>query len=321
METNENYVSWSPEALTRKILDQKAGIIEMDFENASLKSNRKWERIITHPIYLIIIIFLIFKTCDGDKKIQAYEKNEKELKAKIANLEDSIQNQKAIPIIVEKSGINTIIGAIIVPKNDSRPETITIRSTIKKVPYEVEVPVVVPDSLLMMKLKNCLNDNEQAIGVFLELDSLLNNPIKICLEKEGKDSVQTLYEQQIHLKEFLQKSPPAVNYLSVPYMEYQKNPYRIKTERSFKRAIISGIFSAGLYGTSTLIGPAIFIDGRNNSGARKTHNKIRALEIGSTAFGLYSGFELCRTVYFHFMEGKFIVGPNKIGLTINLEKK
>ena len=316
---NVNYTSWSTEALVRKIIELSSRISIFDFENSSLKRKRKIERFITYPLIGILIILLFLQKCDGDKKLQACLENEMNLKKEIAQLKDSLLNQKAIPIVTNTKGGRTV-SAKIVPLKDGRPETLFIADVIKKVPYEVKVPVYVQDSLCEIRLKNCLNDNEQAIGVFLELDSLLNNPIKICLEKVGKDSVETLYEQQIHLKDFLLKSPPSVNYLSVPRMEYLENPYRIKAEKSFKRAIISGIISAGLYGTSTLIGPAIFIDGRDNSSAKKTHNQIRALQAGSTLVGLYSVFEFGRTIYFHHMEGKFIVGPNKIGLTINLEK-
>ena len=323
MEKKDSTVKASDELLDKEYSLQR----EKEEHNALLaKKVKRMKHIafILSSIIVGLIILLFLQKCSGDKK-------EKNLKAviklqdnsidmrdkKIADLKHTLRNQKAIPIVANVKNGKTI-GAKIVSLKDNRPEIVFVPDIIKNIPYKVEVPIV--DSTLAMRLKNCNDDNEQIVGMLLETESLLSDSIKLCMDKQYRqDSTVIMWEKSIQLKSFMLNSPPSIDYTHT-YIEYLPNSYREKAENAFERAIVAGIFSAGFYAVSEGIGNPIFINGQDNTEAQKLHDQIFWLRVGSAVTGAYSVFEFARVIHFHKMEGKFIINPTKIGLTVNLDK-
>jgi hypothetical protein len=290
-------------------------------KNDSMKEKISHERLITHLIYIAIIAIFILFFCN-----KCVNKNN--LISSLTNKADSLQtllndcrNQKAVPnvndtLINGKSG--KYITAKIVALTSLEESSMFIEDVIKRVPFKVLVYSKCPTCPITecpkLKVDSCVEK--------VCLDTLTNDSIEVCLDKQYRaDSSRILMLRKLALRDFILNNPSANINFTHTYIEYLENPYRVKAEQAFTRAIISGIFSIGLYATSESLGHPKYWDNRDNSGAQKKHDEIFLLRAGSTVFGLYSAFEFGRTIYFHKQEAKFIFNPTKISLTIYLDKK
>jgi hypothetical protein len=288
-------------------------------EKLLLEKKMKRRSFILGSIIVGLIILLFFQKCSGDKKdaqiVNLIAQNDS-----LQNSLNDIKNHKCVLVINRgtdyKTGKNGYhINIVEVPKDDVGYDYAFIEDkyVIKRIPYKVKVPVPCP-------MITCPDANQDLINQIAKTESLLNDSLDVCLDKQYRqDSVVVLMAKKIQLKSFLLNSPPSINYTNT-FIEYLPNPYREKAEKSFKRAILSGIISAGLYATSEALGNPVFIDGKDNASAQKKSDLILGLRISSGIFGFASLFETGRTFYFHKMEGKFIISPTTIGLTLYLDK-
>lgn len=289
------------------------------------KKNYRW---IIHAIYLAILIaiLLLWKCCsDKEKKHQedlisdlvSLTKKDFSLRLRISELE----NRKAVLIVNEES-INgksgKFVRAIIVPLDDSRDSSLFIEDFIKRVPFEVFVPVECPP---VPECPPYPDVNKGLVNLVAEMDSLLNASLTVCLTKQYKtDSSRILVDKDIKIKSFISGPEASVNYTHT-YIEYLPNIYREKAENSFWRGVGFGAASVALYATTEALGHPKYWDNRDNSSAEKKSDAIFWLRTGSAAFAAASLFEFSRTIYFHNKEAKFIINPTKIGLTVNFNPK
>ncbi|MFH1151645.1 MAG: hypothetical protein V1788_00805 [Nanoarchaeota archaeon] len=289
------------------------------------RKNYRW---IIHAIYLAIFIaiLLLWKCCSGKTEKENQEnmvslivpltQENDSLKLRISELE----NRKAVLIVQNAIDLDNHSGkfveAIIVPSDDSRESSLFIKDVIK--PVKVLVPVECPS---IPECPPCPDANKDLVNLIAEMDSLLDASLKVCLTKQYRtDSSKVLIDRNIQIKAFLMSLAPPINYTHT-YIEYLPNPYRRKAENSFWRGVGFGAASAGCYIISESLGHPKYWDNRDNSDAEKKSNAIFWWRTGSTVFGAASLFEFGRTIYFHHREGKFIISPTKIGLTINLDYK
>ncbi|HLP86340.1 MAG TPA: hypothetical protein VK153_00455 [Candidatus Paceibacterota bacterium] len=295
-------------------------------ENLKLRKRIKNERIVTHLSYLVIIAILIIlfcRKCDGyERIIEAQGYIIDALKDENSLLLNELKNQKAV-LNINEDGNVLYVSAVISDVNDPRPSEQVVRPI--KVPYRVSVPTV--DSSAIMMAEDCAKANDGLIALLAEKDDLLkrvnkflDNSIETCVDKQYRqDSSVVLVKERFPLRSFLSDVPPSINY-SHTYIEYLPNPYREKAEKNFRWGVGFAGGAVALYGISEALGHPKFRDDIDNSDAEKKHNQILSLRIGSGVLAAASMFEFGRTIYFHKMEGKFIVDPTKFGLVLYLDK-
>jgi len=298
-----------------------------------LRKRVKYERFTTHVIYLVIIIILIllFRCCSGKKEIISnLVINQKQdsinlLKEKV----NCLKNRQPIVFvqdtIVNKKHGKYVRALLVVGRDNLLPSSIFIADV--KVPYRVNIPtktcchckIVKPSYFLSwppyFKNKDIAINN----GVVKD-DPLLSKSLTVCLDKTYRqDSSKVLFEGKIEPQRLSLGSNSVVNFTH-SYIEYLPNPYRLKAEKSFWTGIGLAGTSALLYGASELLGHPKYWDGQDNTSAKRKHDLILGLRIGSAISGGLSVFSFGRTIYFHKREGKFIVNPTSVGLQINLDE-
>jgi hypothetical protein len=166
---------------------------------------------------------------------------------------------------------------------------------------------IVPANIIgdsTMFIKNCPEIPNDSIGVLLTEQSPNQAPI-------------SLVNARMALRGFFSNDPPSLHW-SRSFTEYIPNIYRKKSENAFWGGVGSGIIALALYETTEQLGHPKFYDDRDNSSAQKKHDWIVGLRIGSGVFGTLSAIEFGRSWHFHKMEGRFIIGPKKIGLNVGL---
>jgi len=298
-----------------------------------LRKRVKYERFTTHVFYfvIIVIILLLFRCCSGKKDIisnltiQQKQDSINLLKQNVKCLE----NRHAV-IFVQDTTVNKKHGkyvrtALVVGKDNLPFSSLFIADV--KVPYRVNVPskdrchckVVKPSYFLSwppyFKNKDITINN----GV-VKNDPVLSNSMTVCLDKTYRqDSSRILFQGKIEPQNLLLNSTQSVNF-NHKYIEYLPNPYRLKAEKAFWTGVGTAGAAALLYGASEIVGHPKYWDDQDNGAAKKKHNLILGLRTGSAILGGLSVISFGRTVYFHKMEGKFIVNPTSINLQINLNE-
>ena len=298
-------------------------------KNEKVSKPKKSYRWIIHVIYgvIIIAILLLWKCCCGEKEKECQEKmssiisltlENDSLKLRINELENQLKNQKAVLNItdtVKNHSSGKFIEAIIVSSDDSRESSRFIKDVVKIVKVEVPVSVECPP------VPECPDVNKSLVDSLSKMNKSLDDSIDVCLDKQYRtDSARILMQKRLSLRSFTSMTPPSLDY-SHTYIEYLPNPYRRKAENSLLGGICFATASIGFYGVSEALGHPVYFDDRDNSAAQRKHNQILALRILSGVSAAASVVEFGRTISFHHMEGKFIVNPTKIGLTINLDSR
>ena len=204
-----------------------------------LERGRRRERLITHPIYLaVIVILLLLKNCsdkNNEAKIDALTQKVESLLNQNKYLENQLAKQKPV-LEINQEGSVLYVSAVISDLKDDRPSNKTIHPI--RVPYKVSVPVV--DSSALKMLEDCKEAKNGLIVLLAEKDSLLNkmnellkDTVLVCADKQYRqDSSVVLMKERFPLKSFLSDIPPSINY-SHTYIEYLPNPYREKAEKNF----------------------------------------------------------------------------------------
>jgi hypothetical protein len=151
------------------------------------------------------------------------------------------------------------------------------------------------------------------------LDDLKNDSIEIVMDKKSPDGNFFLGSRKMSYADILSMEVNPVIGISHTFTEYWDNPYRRKAEKSFRNGVIFGVAGAGLYGVTEWIGHPIFRDSpADNSDAQQKSNTIKGLRIGAAVLGTVSLVEFTRAWHFHRLEGKYIVSPTTVGVSVNL---
>jgi len=178
-----------------------------------------------------------------------------------------------------------------------------------------------------------LEAENESLKMELEFDNDVLEVALDLLETIGKDSVEVVMtkENPNASWEILRAQAAYQDLLDIPvnpviqgghvFTEYWDNPYRLKKERAFKRALGSAVGSVAFYSLTEIMGHPIYTDYSDNTEAELKSATIKGLRIVSGVLGAYSVFEFARTWHFHKMEGKYIISPTEIGVSINLNSK
>ncbi len=289
------------------------------------KKNRRW---MVHVLYLAILIaILLLWKCCSDKKEKEYDSTLISLSKKADSLTNEngalkikineLENRKAVLVsrdTTENHLSGRFVKAIIVPKEDSRNSSMFMKDIVKKVRVEVPVLVECPP------VPKC-PDITPLVDSLNKANAFLDYSIDICMDKYYRtDSARILLHKNLPVRELFSEKHTSIQY-NHSFIEYLPNEYRKKSENAFWRGVVSGAISIGTYAWSESLGHPTFFDDRDNSAAQTLHNQIFTLRTISTVSALYSAFQFQRAWHFHNMEGKYIVSPTGIGLSIDLYSK
>jgi hypothetical protein len=297
----------------------------------------KNERVITHVLYVLAIIIILLLKCCSDKKhhkeismlqhekdslinVNNNLKNKYDSLADVLNLQVNAYNllaKKCDSLKNENAKLRNEINSL---KNRKAIVEVTEESTgkwveAKMVPLKVEAPYK-----LFLRDKECPKLPEDSCKQKICLDDLAGDSLNVSLTKQYRtDTAKVLVNKKWSIRDITSGTFTSYNYKNT-YIEYLPNPYRLKAQKSFWWGVGTGLGAIALYGTTEAMGHPKFFDDRDNSAAWRKHNLILGMRIGSGILGTISAVEFGRTIYFHHMEGKFIINPTSVGLTISLDK-
>lgn len=148
-----------------------------------------------------------------------------------------------------------------------------------------------------------------------------DDSIEVVMKKDNPEQTWEILRKSVTYQDMLNMPVnPVISGYNV-FIEYWENPYRRKTEKSFRNGLIFSGIGLGLYGTTEIMGHPVFRDyPADNSAAKRKSNTIMGLRIGAGVAGTLALTEFGRAWHFHRMEGKYIISPTEICLSVNLNR-
>jgi hypothetical protein len=304
----------------------KSELAETRNQHGIEKTNRKWWTATSVVMFVISLIILLLCKCEGNKmseRISGLEKANQELlvenarlecekeymKKEIDLMEDVIELQKRLlekceskkPVAVKKTS------------KPSQPSKVT----------EKMIETKTSDTKASEKIV-IEEDCQEYIEAYTKplqdsLNQIKNDSVEVIMTKENPDNSWEILRAKKAYADMLNMPVNPVIQGSHTFIEYWENPYRRKSEKSFRNGVILGVAGAGVYGVTEAMGHAIFYDApADNSAAERKSATIKGLRIGAGVLGAASLVEFGRAWHFHKLEGEYIVSPTSIGVSINI---
>ncbi len=318
---------------------------ELGRENDRKKS---W-RFSTVVFIVTTIILLIISKCEGDKmakRISEIEKANQELLVENQGLKGDVNvlvkeveclNNEISHLKKEIDFLEDIVNTqkkVIDNYENQKPALVISEETKNgKNVVNVKAIIVTKSSNLLSEEEFECSDVEESFSEgfiskeecdsyigFLEasLNELKNESVEVEMNKKSPDGSFFLGSRKMSYADMLSMEVNPVMGLSHTFTEYCENPYRTKKEKSFRNGLIFGIAGVGVYGITELGHPIFRDPPADNSDAKRKSNTIKGLRIGAGVLGAASIVEFTRAWHFHRLEGKYIVGPTTLGVSVNL---
>lgn len=317
------------------------------------RTNRKWWTSLSIFLFVLFLIFLFFCKCERDKsakRINELEKANQELLIENVRLECENEHMKKEIDLMED--VIELQKKVINNYESKKPVLIITRETQKgKKGTKVQIAEVdtmfsgvqeafIPDKYVKVKSEKphktktfekkvsenvvIEDDCKEYINAYTKpiqdsLNQIKNDSIEVVMDKKSPDGNFFISSRKMSYGQMLSMNVNPVMGISHTLTEYWENPYRRKAEKSFRNGVILGVAGAGVYGVTEAMGHAIFYDPpADNSAAERKSATIKGLRVGAGVLGAASLVEFGRAWHFHKLEGKYIVSPTTVGVSVNL---